>query len=82
MGSTYRSARLPKKKKEGKKKYLARALSSPACRCRPRVAYVSSSPAGHLRVVVARDRGRFFSRARRRSIFPRGETDRGDVASA
>ncbi|RZR74637.1 hypothetical protein BHM03_00039969, partial [Ensete ventricosum] len=35
-----------------------------ACRCRPR---------------VARGRGRFFSRARRRSVSPRREKDRGDV---
>ncbi|RWW55327.1 hypothetical protein BHE74_00038048, partial [Ensete ventricosum] len=57
-----------KKKKEGKKEYLARAPSSPACHCRPRV--------------VARGRSRFFSRARRRSISPRGEKDRGDAVSA
>ncbi|RZS28091.1 hypothetical protein BHM03_00061646, partial [Ensete ventricosum] len=29
---------------------------------------------------VARARARFFSRARRRSVSPRGEKDRGDVA--
>ncbi|RZR74898.1 hypothetical protein BHM03_00045716, partial [Ensete ventricosum] len=37
----------------------------PACRRRSRVAR------GH-------DRGRFFSRSRRRSVSPREETDRGD----
>ncbi|RWW40354.1 hypothetical protein BHE74_00054236, partial [Ensete ventricosum] len=51
------------KKEEGKKEYLARAPSTLACRCRPR---------------FARGRGHFFSRARRRSVSPRGEKDRGD----
>ncbi|RRT52093.1 hypothetical protein B296_00034324, partial [Ensete ventricosum] len=51
------------KKKEGKKEYLARAPSSPACRCRPQ---------------VARSRDRFFSHARRRSVSPCRETDRGN----
>ncbi|RWW16853.1 hypothetical protein GW17_00019243 [Ensete ventricosum] len=53
-----------KKKEEGKKEYLARAPSSPACR---------------RRSWVAHGRSRFFSRARRRSVSPRGEKDRGDV---
>ncbi|RWV99524.1 hypothetical protein GW17_00037563 [Ensete ventricosum] len=44
-------------------KYLARVPSSPACRRRPQ---------------VARGHGRFFFRARRRSVSPRGEKDRGD----
>ncbi|RWW23385.1 hypothetical protein GW17_00012368 [Ensete ventricosum] len=84
MGSTYRSARLPKstvggrlsekstiggrlrkkkgrrrgkeeKKEEGKKEYLASAV----------LVRLPSPPAGRLRVVAARGRGRFFSRARR-----------------
>ncbi|RRT51412.1 hypothetical protein B296_00051127, partial [Ensete ventricosum] len=45
------------KKKEGKKEYLARAPSSPACR----------------RLRTRRGDGRFFSRTRRRSVSPRGE---------
>ncbi|RWW88517.1 hypothetical protein BHE74_00002599 [Ensete ventricosum] len=52
-------------KKEGKKEYLARTPSSPACR---------------RRSWVAHGRGRIFSHARRRSVSPRGEKDRGDVA--
>ncbi|RWW55544.1 hypothetical protein BHE74_00037813, partial [Ensete ventricosum] len=52
-----------KKEEEGNKEYLTRALSSPACRRRPR---------------VARGRGRFFSCMRRQSVSPREETDRGD----
>ncbi|RZS21866.1 hypothetical protein BHM03_00054595, partial [Ensete ventricosum] len=52
-----------KKKKEEKKEYLAR-LPLP--------------PAGRLRAIAARGRGRFFSRARRQSVSPRGEKDRGD----
>ncbi|RWW24852.1 hypothetical protein GW17_00010834 [Ensete ventricosum] len=59
--------RLRKKKgrrgKEEKKK-RRRKNTSPARRCRPRVA-----------------RGRFFSRARRRSVSPRGEKDRGDIVT-
>ncbi|RWW79839.1 hypothetical protein BHE74_00011857 [Ensete ventricosum] len=54
-----------KKKKRGIKN-TSPASSSPACRRRPRVAR-------------GRDRGRFFSRARRRSVSPREETDRGDL---
>ncbi|RZR80786.1 hypothetical protein BHM03_00006874 [Ensete ventricosum] len=57
-----------KKKEEGKKEYLARAPSSPACRHRPRIAH-------------GRGRDRFFSRVRRRrSVSQRGDIDRGDVA--
>ncbi|RZS06385.1 hypothetical protein BHM03_00037028 [Ensete ventricosum] len=74
-----------KKKKRGIKN-TSPAPSSPACRRRPRVACAPSPPAGHLHVVTARGsparghcprvtRGRFFSRARRRSISPREETD-------
>ncbi|RWW02304.1 hypothetical protein GW17_00034616, partial [Ensete ventricosum] len=56
-----------KKKEEGKKEYLARAPSSPACRHRPRIAH-------------GRGRDRFFSRVRRRrSVSQRGDIDRGDV---
>ncbi|RWW55016.1 hypothetical protein BHE74_00038402, partial [Ensete ventricosum] len=51
---------------------------------------MSSPLAGRLRTVAAHGspahgrrsrvaRGRFFSRARRRSVSPRGEIDRGDV---
>ncbi|RZS29006.1 hypothetical protein BHM03_00062677, partial [Ensete ventricosum] len=40
------------------------------------LARVSSSPACRRRPRVAR--GRFFSRARRQSVSPRGEKDRGD----
>ncbi|RZS00885.1 hypothetical protein BHM03_00030682, partial [Ensete ventricosum] len=61
-----------KNKKEGKKEYLARLPSSPA------VAYVPSPPTGRLQAVAARGRGRFFFRARRQSVSPCGETDRGD----
>ncbi|RWW17306.1 hypothetical protein GW17_00018771 [Ensete ventricosum] len=53
-----------KEKRKRKKKKRGRKNTSPARRPRPPV-------------VVAR--GRFFSRARRRSISPSGETDRGDV---
>ncbi|RZS10715.1 hypothetical protein BHM03_00041978 [Ensete ventricosum] len=63
--------RLRKKKerrrrgKEEKKKRRRKNTvpSSPACRCRPR---------------VARTRERFFSRTRRQNVSPRGEKDRGD----
>ncbi|RWW30044.1 hypothetical protein GW17_00005392, partial [Ensete ventricosum] len=41
------------------------------------LARLSSPPASRLRAVVACSRS--FSRARRRSVSPRGETDRGDV---
>ncbi|RZS20672.1 hypothetical protein BHM03_00053212, partial [Ensete ventricosum] len=40
----------------------------------------NTSPARRRRLRVAHARGRFFSRARRRSVSPRGEKDRGDVA--
>ncbi|RWW61284.1 hypothetical protein BHE74_00031666, partial [Ensete ventricosum] len=80
-----------KKKRKRIKKKRRRKNTSPA-RCRgPRVACVPSPLAGCLRAVVAcglparrrrpriaRNRGRFFPRARRRSISPRGEKDRGD----
>ncbi|RZS13980.1 hypothetical protein BHM03_00045628, partial [Ensete ventricosum] len=56
-----------KKKRRGNKEYLASAvlarLPSPLAGRRPR---------------VARGRVHFFSRARRRSVSPREETDRGD----
>ncbi|RRT60592.1 hypothetical protein B296_00028295, partial [Ensete ventricosum] len=50
-------------KKKRKKEYLA---------------HVPSSPAGRLRVVATCDRGRFFSRVRRRSVFLHGEKYRVD----
>ncbi|RWW23384.1 hypothetical protein GW17_00012370 [Ensete ventricosum] len=68
MGGTYRSARLP----------AVAARGSPAGGRRPWVACARSPPVGRLRAVAARGRGRFFSRARRQSVSPRGETDRGD----
>ncbi|RZS28425.1 hypothetical protein BHM03_00062006 [Ensete ventricosum] len=69
-----------KKEEEGNKEYLASAV----------LARLPSPPAGRLRVVAARGsparrhrpqvaRGRFFSRAKRQSISPREETDRGDI---
>ncbi|RWW52363.1 hypothetical protein BHE74_00041218 [Ensete ventricosum] len=64
--------RIRKKKEEGKKEYLARQPSPPAGRLRAVTA--CGSPAR----VAARGHDRFFSRARRRSISPREETDRGD----
>ncbi|RZR79440.1 hypothetical protein BHM03_00005163 [Ensete ventricosum] len=78
-----------KEKEEGKKEYLAR-LPSPARRRRPQVActpsspravFASGSPVRCCRPQVARSHGRdrFFSRARRRSVSPCEETDRGDV---
>ncbi|RZS13007.1 hypothetical protein BHM03_00044534 [Ensete ventricosum] len=51
------------KKRKRKKKKRGRKNTSPACRRRQR---------------VTRDRGRFFSRARRQSVSPRRETNRGD----
>ncbi|RRT55323.1 hypothetical protein B296_00048523 [Ensete ventricosum] len=54
-----------KKKRKRRKKEAENTL--PARRPRPRVA-------------SARDRGRFFSLARRRSVSPREEKDRGDIA--
>ncbi|RWW45607.1 hypothetical protein BHE74_00048547, partial [Ensete ventricosum] len=44
----------------------------------PLLACASSPPAGRLHAVVALARWRFFSRARRRNISPRGEKDRDD----
>ncbi|RRT60868.1 hypothetical protein B296_00027303 [Ensete ventricosum] len=38
-----------------------------------------SPPTGRPRVVATRTRERFFSRARRRNISPRGEKDCGDI---
>ncbi|RWW33565.1 hypothetical protein GW17_00001728 [Ensete ventricosum] len=64
-----------KEKKEGNKEYLASAVLASAV-----LARLPSPPAGRLRAVAARGRGRFFSRARRRSVSPREETDRGDYA--
>ncbi|RZR98443.1 hypothetical protein BHM03_00027797, partial [Ensete ventricosum] len=58
-----------KKEEEGNKEYLASAVLT----CLP------SSPAGRLCAVAARGcRGRFLSRARRRSVSPREEIYRGD----
>ncbi|RWW89035.1 hypothetical protein BHE74_00002070 [Ensete ventricosum] len=83
-----------KKKRKRKEKKRGRKNTSPACRRRPRVACPPSPPAGRLRAVfasgsptryrrpqVARGHGRdrFFSRARRQSVSPCEETDRGDV---
>ncbi|RWW06248.1 hypothetical protein GW17_00030434 [Ensete ventricosum] len=57
--------------------FLSReALSSPTYRCRPWVSCAPSPSTGCLRAVA----GRFFSRARRRSVSLRGEKDRGDIA--
>ncbi|RRT57731.1 hypothetical protein B296_00031269 [Ensete ventricosum] len=70
------------KKEEGKKEYLASSVlarlpSSPAGypRPRPQPIFLPRRP----RVPRGRDRSRFFSRVRRRSVSPREETDRGDV---
>ncbi|RWW20947.1 hypothetical protein GW17_00014916 [Ensete ventricosum] len=78
MSGTYRSTRLPKstiggqlrkkKGRRGKGKKKKRGEERIPRQRRPR------PPA-----VAARDRGRFFSRARRRSVSPHEETDRGDV---
>ncbi|RZS29289.1 hypothetical protein BHM03_00063005 [Ensete ventricosum] len=61
---------------EEKGKKRGRKNTSPARRPRPPVV----AARGRLRAVAARGHGRFFSRTRRRSVSPRGETDRGDVA--
>ncbi|RWW06270.1 hypothetical protein GW17_00030410 [Ensete ventricosum] len=72
---------------EEEKKKRGRKNTSPAHRpCPPivaargrrsGVACARSPLGGRLRAVVAR--GRFFSRARRRSVSPCREIDRGDV---
>ncbi|RWV91520.1 hypothetical protein GW17_00046190 [Ensete ventricosum] len=59
-----------KKKRKRKRKKRGIKNTSPVRRPRP--------PARDRRPRVARSR--FFSRARRRSVSPRGETDRGDIA--
>ncbi|RZR78169.1 hypothetical protein BHM03_00003428 [Ensete ventricosum] len=45
------------------------------CRPRPRAIATRGSPTRHRRPPVARTRGRFFSRARRRNVSSRGEKD-------
>ncbi|RZS11544.1 hypothetical protein BHM03_00042905, partial [Ensete ventricosum] len=63
-------------KKKGKKEYLAHAS------CPLAVAARGSPARGRRpRVTHGRGRDRFFSHARRRSVSPRGETDRGDAAT-
>ncbi|RWW22688.1 hypothetical protein GW17_00013102 [Ensete ventricosum] len=68
--------RLRKKKgrRRGKEKKKKRGRKNTSPSRRPRL------PAGRLRTVAARGHGRFFSRARRRSVSPCGETNRGDIA--
>ncbi|RWW44944.1 hypothetical protein BHE74_00049256, partial [Ensete ventricosum] len=75
MGDTYRYADRPLSGEYLASAVLARLPSSPASRLRV-VAAARGSPACRRRSSV--DRGRFFSRARRRSVSPREETDRGD----
>ncbi|RZS04981.1 hypothetical protein BHM03_00035400, partial [Ensete ventricosum] len=85
MGGTYRSARLPvrgppatgRKKKRGIKN-TSPAPSSPACHRHSRVARARLPPVGEKAAAVpAGDNcGRFFSRARRRSVSPRKEAER------
>ncbi|RRT46545.1 hypothetical protein B296_00054368, partial [Ensete ventricosum] len=57
-----------KEEEEGKKKEVPRAV----------LARTPSQPAGRLRAVASLARGRFFSRARGRSVSPSGEKDRGN----
>ncbi|RWW61586.1 hypothetical protein BHE74_00031355, partial [Ensete ventricosum] len=79
MGGKYRSTRLLVRgpPATGRFQYLARGrLCAVVARGRLRVVAARGSPARGHRPRVAR--GRFFSRARRRSVSPRGETDRGD----
>ncbi|RWV82724.1 hypothetical protein GW17_00055722 [Ensete ventricosum] len=64
-----------KKKRKRKKKKRGRKNTSPARHPRPPAVVARGSPARGRRPWVTRGR---FSRARRRSLSPRGETDRGD----
>ncbi|RWW47514.1 hypothetical protein BHE74_00046486 [Ensete ventricosum] len=67
-----------KGKKKRREERIPRPRAILACRRRrPQVACAPSPPAHRrrLRAVAARGRGCFFSRTRRRSVSPRGETD-------
>ncbi|RZS15181.1 hypothetical protein BHM03_00046986, partial [Ensete ventricosum] len=61
------------------KKKRGRKNTSPASRPRPPAVIACGLPALCRRPQVACGSGRFFSRARRRSVSLRGEKDRGDV---
>ncbi|RWV94351.1 hypothetical protein GW17_00043118 [Ensete ventricosum] len=76
-----------REKEEKKKRREEERIPISPCRPRPEKGQGdNTSPAPSLpayrrrpRVARGRDRDRFFSRARRRSISPREETDRGDI---
>ncbi|RWW18746.1 hypothetical protein GW17_00017245 [Ensete ventricosum] len=65
---------MKKKGRRGKEKKKKRGRKNTSLACHRLRAVVAR---GSLRAVAAH--GRFFSRARRRSVSPRGETDRGDT---